>query len=304
MARAVLPEGYCVDHWELNGEPADAGSRRYSLEFDSEGVKKVEAVLREERHVTCVNAYLQFLDEDGNPAGWMYEDVCFEYDYTVPTTGERHPGGSITAMVLPIDPEAEDPYAWRIDGEELEGFPPARGIRLEDLDRSVTIELVYQHGHRERELTEPVVLRGGGETPALSQRPEDDLPAGLSAEPEPTWLEVDYLRDGVPLDPDAPGRDGHIHDWKIDEVNSYPSTCADPGKYVHVCSICGARYTTWGEKKEHQFYYQSSAEGHRKVCAVCGIYGDPYMLYNWVSHSWTDVEGQKVCSICGYVRQG
>ena len=136
LARAVLPEGYTVDHWEVNGEPVDAGGRLYSLEFDSEGVWKVEAVLREERRVTCVNAYLQFLDEEGDPAGWMYEDVCFEYDYTVPTTGEEHPGGSITAVVLPIDPEAEEPYYWIIDGEKVwkgEGYTPAREIRLEEL---------------------------------------------------------------------------------------------------------------------------------------------------------------------------
>ena len=111
LARAVLSEGFCVDHWELNGERAESPSRRFSLLFDSRGVKKVEAVLREERHVSCVNAYLQFLDEKGEPAGWMYRDLCFEYDYTVPTTGLPHPGGSVSAVILPIIPE----------GMELEG---------------------------------------------------------------------------------------------------------------------------------------------------------------------------------------
>ena len=304
LARAVLPEGYTVDHWEVNGEPVDAGGRLYSLEFDSEGVWKVEAVLREERRVTCVNAYLQFLDEDGNPAGWMYEDVCFEYDYTVPTTGEEHPGGSITAVVLPIDPEAEEPYYWIIDGEKVwkgEGYTPAREIRLEELDRSVHIELVYQHGYRNRELSEPIVLTGSGGKELSAARPADDLPAEQTAEPANAVTEVDYVRDGVPLDPNAPGRDGHTHDWVLDEINSTESTCVDVGKHVYICSICGGKHVTWQEKKAHQFYYQCNASGHRKICSVCGTYGDPYTMYNWKPHSWVQQGDQKVCSICGCV---
>lgn len=304
LARAVLPEGMTVDHWELNGEPVDAGERRFSLEFSSEGVKSVEAVLREERHVTCVNAYLQFLDEDGNPAGWMYEDVCFEYDYTVPTTGEEHPGGSITAVVLPIDPEAEEPYYWIIDGEKVwkgEGYTPAREIRLEELDRSVHIELVYQHGYRNRELSEPIVLTGSGGKELSAARPADDLPAEQTAEPANAVTEVDYVRDGVPLDPNAPGRDGHTHDWVLDEINSTESTCVDVGKHVYICSICGGKHVTWQEKKAHQFYYQCNASGHRKICSVCGTYGDPYTMYNWKPHSWVQQGDQKVCSICGWV---
>ena len=302
LARAVLPEGQCVDHWEVNGETVDPGERRYSLEFESEGVQKVEAVLREEKHVTCVNCYLQFLDADGNPSGWMYEDLCFEYDYTVPTTGESHPGGSITAVVLPIDPEAEEPSYWIIDGEQIEGFPPAKEIRLEELDRSVHIELGYEHGYRDRELSEPIVLTGSGGKELSARRPEDDLPAELATQPLNAAIEVDYVRDGVPLDPDAPGRDGHTHDWQLDAVNSHDSTCIDIGKHIYLCSICGGKYVTWQEKKAHQFGYQANASGHRYACAVCGQSGNPYSIgYGWESHSWVMQGEQKVCSVCGWV---
>ena len=301
LARAVLPEGQCVDHWEVNGQPVDAGERRYSLEFESEGVQKIEAVLREERHITCVNCYLQFLDADGNPSGWMYEELCFEYDYTVPTTGESHPGGSITAVVLPIDPEAEEPSYWVIDGEQIEGFPPAREIRLEELDRSVHIELGYEHGYRDRELSEPIVLTGSGEKELSARRPGDDLPAELTAEPSNAAIEVDYVRDGVPLDPDAPGRDGHTHDWQLDAVNSHDSTCLDIGKHVFICSICGGKHVTWQEKKAHQYHYIASASGHRYACAMCGYNSDPYDPYGWSSHSWVTEGDVKYCSKCGWV---
>ena len=272
LARAVLPEGYTVDHWEVNGEPVDAGGRLYTLEFDSEGVWKVEAVLREERRVTCVNAYLQFLDEDGQPAGWLYEDVCFEYDYTVPTTGEKHPGGSISAWVLPIDPEADEPWYWVIDGEKIETFPPAKGILLDNLDRSVQIELVYQHGYRDRELTEAIVLGEGGETPPLPQRPEDDLPENIRPQPEETWQEVDYTRDGVPIDPEAPGRDGHTHDWVLDEENSWENSCTNMGRRTYECSICGWRYYIILGQKPHQFVWATQGQWEGERCTVCGIF--------------------------------
>lgn len=278
LARAVLPEGYTVDHWEVNGEPVDAGGRLYSLEFDSEGVWKVEAVLREERRVTCVNAYLQFMDEDGQPAGWLYEDVCFEYDYTVPTTGEKHPGGSISAWVLPIDPEADEPWYWVIDGEKIETFPPAKGILLDNLDRSVQIELVYQHGYRDRELTEAIVLGEGGEPPAFPQRPEDDLPENERPAPEETWREVDYKRDGVPIDPEAPGRDGHTHDWVLDEENSWENSCTNMGRRTYECSICGWRYYIIPGQKPHQFVWATQGEWEGERCTVCGIFVPKYWI--------------------------
>lgn len=309
LARAVLPEGMTVDHWELNGEPVDAGGRRFSLEFESKGVEKVEAMLREERHVSCVNAYLQFLDENGEPAGWMYEDVCFEYDYTVPTTGELHPGGSITARVLPIDPSTEDPCYWLINGERVEkedGHTPAGEIRLENLDRSVHIELVLQHGYNSRELGQALVLEGSGETGSASLHLEDDLPAGCREEPAPTWREVDDSRDGVPFDPDAPARDGHTHNWVLDESRTYQGTCTNPGPYTMVCSVCGREYVSMHYYGEHNYQWQnsysSSFDGsgwHELRCTQCGD------VLERSSHEWVDGGGSqnmKVCAKCGAVR--
>ena len=276
LARAVLPQGQCVDHWELNGEPVDALGRRYSLAFDSAGVEKVEAVLRAERRVTCLNCYLQFLDEEGDPAGWMYEDVCFEYDYTVPTTGESHPGGSITAVVSPLKPSDEELDYWLINGERVEAEEPARAVLLENWDQSIQIEAVMRHGHRKRDLS-PAPVYSGPALTDLGAPPADDLPAGCSAPPTNAMLEVDYERDGVPFDPDAPARDGHIHAWVKDESRSWDTSCSMEGQGVLVCSVCGREYVYKIPQLEHQFQFVSSSDSYwiYRVCTVCGL-REPY----------------------------
>ena len=271
LARAVLPEGQCVDHWEVNGQPVDAGERRCSLKFESEGVQKIEAVLREERRVTCVNCYLQFLDADGKPSGWMYEELSFEYDYTLPTTGESHPGGSITAYITPLDPDAEELDYWIIDGERSP--LPAEGIRLAELDRSVHIEAVMKHTRIKQECSAALVLGEGIAPGRAPRRPEDDRPAGQETAPENGAAEVDYWRDGVPFDPEAPARDGHSHDWVLDRSRSWEASCAMSGQNMWVCSICSREYAQYLPSPEHQFHEMRFSNDNwvYDVCSVCGL---------------------------------
>jgi len=271
LARVVLTEGLCVDHWELNGERVESPSRRFSLLFNSTGVKKVEAVLREERHISCVNAYLQFPDENGEPAGWMYRDVYFEYDYTVPTTGRPHPGGSITAMVKPMIPEGMELEAWLVDGERVEAVDPADCILLDGLDRSLVIEALLREKTGAAGRGEPLTL-GSGIPGAFLDLPEDDRPAGAGSLPENTWLEIDYEQDGVPFDPAAPTRDGHTHQWQLDSARSWSSTCAAAGQTTKVCSICGRSYSTVLPTLDHSFewaFYPGSIYVYDE-CTVCG----------------------------------
>ena len=127
----------------------------------------------------------------------------------------------------------------------------------------------------------------------------EDRPANREAAAENTWVEVDYTRDGVPFDPEAPTRDGHSHDWKVDPAESYESTCLEKGKYVHVCSLCGGKYVTWEEPGPHRWTYETTAESHRTVCSVCGqVSGD------WVGHEWHTDNGRGIgwyiCFKCGY----
>ena len=247
LARAVLPEGMAVDHWLLNGEPTDAGDRRFSLEFDSEGVDTVEAVLREELTVRCGEyAYLQFLDENGD-VGWMkYETVSFEYDYVVPTTGKTHAGRTITAKVLPIVPRNMELDYWLIDGERLDAEVLPESILLQDLDRSVTIDAVLKDGWWHPPTGEIYVLQG--ETTETAFWPEDDLPAELSAARENSdWPFIDDTRDGVPFDPSVPASDGHEHYWRPEFYWFYnwgKEGPGDQGGIDYVCDICGRHYTS------------------------------------------------------------
>lgn len=272
LARAVLPEGFCVDHWEINGESVEAPSRRFSLLFDSRGVKKVEAVLREERHVSCVNAYLQFLDEKGEPAGWMYRDLCFEYDYTVPTTGLPHPGGSVSAVILPIIPEGMELEGWLIDGERAEASDAAGRILLDGLDRSLTVEALLREKSGAAGKGGTLTLGSGGSPGELPDPPEDDRPAGLSGLPENLWQEIDYEQDGVPFDPDAPARDGHLHLWQADPEHSWASTCAAPGQTTYVCGVCGRSYSSALPILDHSFEWAVFPDSIYvyDVCTQCG----------------------------------
>ena len=272
LARAVLRSGLCVDHWELNGERVESPSRRFSLLFNSSGVKKVEAVLREERRILCGNAWLQFPDESGEPAGRMYRDLCFEYDYTVPTTGLPHPGGTITAFVLPVIPEGMELEAWRIDGQRVEADDPAARILLDGLDRAISIEALLRVETGAAGMGDTLTLGAGGGYGAFLEQPEDDRPAGRSDLPENTWLEIDYEQDGVPFDPAAPTWDGHTHQWQVDPARSWESTCAAEGQTTRVCSICGRSYRTRLPTLEHSFewaFFPDSIYVY-DVCTVCG----------------------------------
>ena len=247
LARAVLPEGMAVDHWLLNGEPTDAGDRRFSLEFDSEGVDTVEAVLREELTVRCGDdAYLQFLDENGEPAGVKYDSIGFEFDYTVPLTGESHPGGTISVMALPIIPLEWELDYWLIDGEKVEAEDAAKGILLQDMDHSITIDAVLIKGWVITPTGETLVLQGDGDA-GLSAGPADDRPADLDAVPvNGYWEPTDILKAGVPFDPTLPAPDGHTHQWEfeknITETSAQFGDSGYRGGDLYICTECGWEY--------------------------------------------------------------
>ena len=242
LARAVLPEGMAVDHWLLNGEPTDAGDRRFSLEFDSEGVDTVEAVLREEFTVRCgENAYLQFLDENGEAAGVKYDSVGFEYDYTLPLTGESHPGGSITIMALPVIPLVWELDYWLIDGEKVEAEEAAKGILLEEMDHSVTIDAVLKNGWHIIPDGETLVMKGGGD--AAHVGPPDDLPADLGTAPgNSPWENTDIFKEGVPFDPTLPAPDGHIHQWEYEKALLIDDELGRRGADMYICTVCRWEY--------------------------------------------------------------
>lgn len=281
LARAVLPEGMAVDHWLLNGVPTDAGDRRFSLEFDSEGVDTVEAVLREELTVRCGdNAYLQFLDENGEAAGVKYDSIGFEFDYTVPLTGESHPGGTISVMALPIIPLEWELDYWLIDGEKVEAEDAAKGILLQDMDHSITIDAVLIKGWVITPTGETLVLQGDGDA-ALSAGPADDRPADLDSVPgNGYWEPTDLLKAGVPFDPTLPAPDGHAHQWEFEKNVSLSDSYGQRGGSLYVCTECRWEYL-------HELFPWGGGGTRNRLLSAEPIPEEPDVT----EHNWVRVPG-------------
>jgi predicted small lipoprotein YifL len=133
----------------------------------------------------------------------------------------------------------------------------------------------------------------------------EDRPANRDAAPENVWVEIDYERDGVPFDPSAPARDGHTHDWVLDNTRTYQGTCCDPGPYTMVCSICGREYVSRTYYGEHEYQWENillnSYDGggvHAYSCIHCGD------IRSMGNHQWTRADttsNKMVCSVCGAV---
>ena len=296
LAEAVLPEGMAVDFWEIDGKPVDAEGRRYSLEFDSRGVHRVEAVLREEKTLRCEDACLQFLDENGEPGGTLYDEVSFEHAYTVPTTGERVEDGSLSAYVSPIVPFGKVLDHWEVNGEAVESELPAAGIRLEGWTESLEIRAVLRDADRDQPLGE-VLCREREAATAATRVPHNDRPAAGQVQNSP-WRETDESREGIPFDPDAPAADGHSHVWQRLDEQCVEADCLHQGMEVFVCSVCGREYhrIAFGE---HRYYW--ACEGavsygyHIRICADCRL-SDRREPHEW------DTSGEyPVCHICGAV---
>ncbi len=308
LARAVLPdENSFVDHWEVNGKKVNAGSRLYSLEFDSEGVFLVEAFLRERKAVDCVNCYLQFLDDKGNAAGEKYSYVSFEEAYIVPTTNEVHAAGSISAQITAIVPAGQSVDYWIINGTAVHYTENVVSFIFVGLNGPLTIEAVMKSGAGGTPVTSLIgdYDPGNNKGTLPEDRPDDDKPIGK--EISSPWKLIDPVQ-GKPLDsspsPSPEGttgneNDGHTHNWQYTNEGSWAATCTQDGRYHYVCTICGADYyqTIPGG---HQFSWVS--EGitwnlggtHTQVCSVCGARGQS-QYHNIVSEG----NGWFHCTICG-----
>lgn len=116
VAKAILPEGLAVDHWEINGVPADAGSRVYSIEFTADFKGIIKPVLRPEKAVKTINAHMQILDNNGVPGEMQFTNFVFEYDYANPTSGKNVKGGVVSFKVTADVPAGMAVDYWLING--------------------------------------------------------------------------------------------------------------------------------------------------------------------------------------------
>ena len=142
-ASAVLAEGQFVDHWLLNGQLQENTSEdTFTFTVNSDAV--VQAVLREEKKVTTINAELRFLDEKGNPAGDPTTEVVFEEDYTNPVTGETCEGGKISAEIKAVIPAGKIVDYWLINGVQYYLGTGVSAFVVEGLDETTTYEVVLK----------------------------------------------------------------------------------------------------------------------------------------------------------------
>lgn len=228
LAQAVLPEGMAVDHWEINGVPADNQGRRYSLDFTVDTSALIEAVLRPELKVTSINAVMRFVNERGRPEGPVFNEFIFEKDYYNEATEEVNEGGLITLHV-----EADVPRDYEIDYWKINGVPYFFDREVDEfivvnLDETTVYEVVLRHeDDDETDVNSLIPAPGTSGGPALPDDPSapggtppaDDLPFGVDEpDPEPTPMPKPE-----PDDDDDKKKD----DKKKEEKPSAPSEPSD-----------------------------------------------------------------------------
>lgn len=247
LAQAVLPEGMAVDHWEINGVPADNQGRRYSLDFTVDTSALIEAVLRPELKVTSINAVMRFVNERGRPEGPVFNEFIFEKDYYNEATEEVNEGGLITLHV-----EADVPRNYEIDYWKINGVPYFFDREVEEfivvnLDETTVYEVVLRHeDDDETDVNSLIPAPGTSGGPALPDDPPapggtppaDDLPFGVDEpDPEPTPMpkpepddDDDKKKDDKKKEekPSAPSKPSDS-DSKKDDDDDRPSRPSSPG---------------------------------------------------------------------------
>ena len=313
LARAVLPDrASAVDYWMIDGERADAGGRRFSLEFESSGTDAVTAVLREKLHVSCEGCYLQFMDDNGLVGGPKFQKVFFEDNYVVPVTSSEHPGGSIDCYVAAAVPSGMRVDYWIINGVAAAFDETVTGFRLFGLTKSLDIQVIFTSGPG---TSGADLLLNFGRLPDTTPKFPDDEPIIRDGDGGATddWTPFEGGTDGTELGSNEAA--DHTHNWVYDAEHSWPAKCPGQsaagsvpsntgtnGRNAYVCSICGATYYQ-DVPGAHQFRWVSDGMGeqHYHQCVLCGAIDDwGQCEWLWVEDSSKPAGGYYRCPVCGY----
>ncbi len=133
----VLPEGKIVEHWDVNGQEFEAVENQ-AMVITVDSTTFVKAVLRDELKVTSINAYMQFLDEDGNPHGDEFYEYVFEYD------DENVSNKLITVYVKAELPDGYTVDYWKINGVPYDFNKTVTAFTVEELDETTVYEVVFK----------------------------------------------------------------------------------------------------------------------------------------------------------------
>ncbi|MBQ6890065.1 MAG: hypothetical protein IJN53_03510 [Oscillospiraceae bacterium] len=142
-AVAAPAEGQILDHWRVNGQIQEGASGN-ALIFTAQGNTLVEAVLRDEKKLTTVNATIQFLDAKGKASGDTFTEFVFEEDYANPVTKQTCPGGKITAQIKANVPSGKTVDYWLINGVPYFYNAGVTSFTVENLDETTVYEVVFK----------------------------------------------------------------------------------------------------------------------------------------------------------------
>lgn len=154
----VLPEGKVVDYWDINGQEFEATENQAPV-ITVDSTTFIKAVLRDELKVTSINAYMQFLDEKGDPSGDEFYEYVFEYD-------DEH----VSNKLITVYVKAEIPDGYTVDYWKINGVPyyfnkTVTAFTVENLDETTVYEVVFKKADA------PSTPKPTS-TPALNQTPE------------------------------------------------------------------------------------------------------------------------------------
>lgn len=133
----LLSEGTVVDYWDINGQEVEPVENQ-ALALTLESTTFIKAVLRDELKVTSVNAYMQFLDENGDPAGDPFYEYVFEYD-----------DENVSGKVITVYVRAEVPSGYTVDYWKINNVPyyynkAVTAFTVENLDETTVYEVFFR----------------------------------------------------------------------------------------------------------------------------------------------------------------
>lgn len=154
-AEAVLPDGMRVDYWLVDGQRQEGGS---SITFSADGCMTVEAVLRPEKRVTCTDALMCLIDEDGNRIGEPFTELCFEDGYTDPRTGKTVDTGTVSLCVYAETDDLTTVDHWIVNGVALDVYSFVLEFNVYDLAEAMDFQPVFAACYIQHEAPDPSAL--------------------------------------------------------------------------------------------------------------------------------------------------
>lgn len=124
-----------------------------TLQISATGNTPPPEVVFNERTLSSINAFFQFLDKNHRPAGEHYERFSFGQDYVHPVTGEICADGTITARISVSLEKRDEIDHWQINGVPYYFSSDVWFITVYGIDCTMEFRAVYKGGADWRDKT-------------------------------------------------------------------------------------------------------------------------------------------------------